>query len=140
MNHLVILDTSAGELEKILSGIKKMIVKEFDPSQSSAYDVRPGDSLYFLRDNGECTLRVKANVVQVLRIENGSAQDLPQTLKELQPKLQFTEDRYNYWLAKKPVMLVEFECALKISAIQIALDKIKDRSNWLAFDEFSKIT
>jgi len=30
MNHLVFLDPRAGELEKILSGVKSMIVKDFD--------------------------------------------------------------------------------------------------------------
>ena len=33
MNHLVFLDTRAGELEKILSGVKTMLVKEFDPAR-----------------------------------------------------------------------------------------------------------
>ena len=35
MNHLVFLDTRAGELEKILSGTKSMIVKEEEPARSA---------------------------------------------------------------------------------------------------------
>ncbi len=56
MNHLVVLDAPAGELEKILSGVKTMLVKEFDPAQTAAQPVSPGDSLYFLRDrmNAPC--------------------------------------------------------------------------------------
>jgi len=34
MNHLVVLDAQANELEKILSGVKTMLVKEFDPSST----------------------------------------------------------------------------------------------------------
>jgi len=30
MNHLVFLDAHAGELEKILSGVKYMVVKDID--------------------------------------------------------------------------------------------------------------
>ena len=60
MNYLVFLDTRAGELEKILSGIKSMLVKEFDLTQSVEQLVRPGDSLYFLRNNDDCAVRVKA--------------------------------------------------------------------------------
>ena len=37
MNYLVFLDTQAGELEKILSGVKSMVLKEFDPAQSPAH-------------------------------------------------------------------------------------------------------
>ena len=42
MNHLVFLDTQAGELEKILSGVKSMVVKEFDPAQSAGASCKTG--------------------------------------------------------------------------------------------------
>jgi len=139
MNHLVFLDTRAGELEKILSGMKTMLIKEFDPAQTTAHPVRPGDSLYFLRDNNERALRVKATIVRVLFFTNSLDQDLSHTLKELQPRLQLTEDQYNYWSAKRQVLLVEFGSAHKIGVIQVAAFKIADRSDWIAFEEFSLI-
>ena len=139
MNHLVFLDTRAGELEKILSGMKTMLIKEFDPAQTTAHPVRPGDSLYFLRDNNERALRVKATIVRVLFFTNSLDQDLSHTLKELQPRLQLTEDQYNTWSAKQQVLLVEFDSAHKIGVIQVAAFKIADRSDWIAFEEFSLI-
>ena len=139
MNHLVFLDAQAGELEKILSGVKTMLVKEFDPAQTAAHPVSPGDSLYFLRTKGECALRVKATVVRVLFFTN-TVEDLSNTLKEMQSRLQFTEDQYNYWSEKQQVLLVEYEAARKISAIQVSAHKIADRSGWIAFEDFSFIT
>jgi hypothetical protein len=139
MNHLVFLDTRAGELEKILSGMKTMLIKELDPTQTTARPVRPGDGLYFLRDNGECAVRVKATVVRVLFFTNRSDQDLSHTLKEMQPRLQLTEDQYTYWSAKQQVLLVESESAHKIDVIQVAECKIADRSDWMVFEEFSLI-
>lgn len=140
MNHLVFLDRRAGELEKILSGTKSMIVKEFDPAQPAGQVVSPGDSLYFLRDQGECALRVKATVVRVLFFTNYIDEDLSYVLKEMQPRLQLTEDQYNYWSVKQEVVLVQFDCARKIDAIQIAPAKIKDRLDWIAFEDSSCIT
>lgn len=140
MNHLVFLDRRAGELEKILSGTKSMIVKEFDPAQPAGQVVSPGDSLYFLRDQGECALRVKATVVRVLFFTNYIDEDLSYVLKEMQPRLQLTEDQYNYWSVKQEVVLVQFDCARKIDAIQIAPDKIKDRLDWITFEDSSYIT
>jgi hypothetical protein len=139
MNHLVFLDTRAGDLEKILSGVKCMLIKEIDPQQSALYPLSRGDSLYFLKEKDDCTLRVKATVKRVLTIINSLDEDLPRTLKEMQPKLQLTEDQYNCWSAKEQVLLVEFECAQKISVIQIAPDKVSDRSDWIAFEEFSLV-
>jgi len=140
MNHLVYLDTRANELEKILSGIKSMLIKEYDPTQSTAQTVTPGDSLYFLRNSDECNLQVKATVVDVLFVTKNSDDDLTHTLKELQPRLQLTEDQYNYWSEKKQVLLVEFESAQKIGVIHLALDEVKDKSDWIAFEAFSVLT
>jgi hypothetical protein len=140
MNHLVFLDAQAGELEKILSGVKTMLVKEFDPAKTAAHPVQPGDSLYFLRDKDDCALRVKATVVRVLPFTNRLTEDLSHTLKEMQPRLQLTEDQYNHWAAKQKVLLVEFGSAHKIGVIQVALEKTADRSGWIAFEDFSLIT
>ena len=140
MNYLVFLDPHTGELEKILSGTKTMLLKEFDPSQLSEQPVSPGDSLYFLRNKNERNLRVKASVVRALPVMNALDEDLSRTLKEMQPRLQLIEEQYNYWSAKRQVLLVEFECAQKIDGIQLAADKIKDRLGWITFEDFSLIT
>jgi hypothetical protein len=139
MNHLVSLDTRAGELEKILSGMKTMLIKEFNPAQTTARPVRAGDSLYFLRNQDDCAVRVKATVVRILSFTNSLDEDLSHTLKELQPRLQLTEDQYAYWSARKQVLLVEFGSAHKIGVIHIAAHKIADRSDWMAFEASSLI-
>jgi hypothetical protein len=140
MNHLVYLDTRAGELEKILSGVKCMVIKDIVSGDIADYPVSPGDSLYFLRSNDECDLRVKATVVRVLFFSKKLNEDLSHYLKEMQPKLQLTEEQYNYWSAKKQVLLVEFESAQKIGVIHLAMDEVKDRSDWIAFEAFSVLT
>jgi len=140
MNYLVFLDAQAGELEKILSGVKSMIVKEFDPARPTDQTIRPDDSLYFLRNEDECVLRVKATVLRVLNFTNHMEDDLPHILKELQPRLQLTEDQYNYWSEKQQLLLVEFGSAQKISVVNVAADELADRSDWIAFEAFGLVT
>jgi hypothetical protein len=140
MNYLVFLDTHAGELEKILCGVKCMLVKEIKSSQSSLCPVSQGDSLYFLRDKDEHAVRVKATVVRVFSLINSLDEDLAQLMKELQPKLQLTEDQYNHWSTQKQILLVEFDCAQKISLIQVAENIVIDTADWIPFEEFSQIT
>ena len=140
MNHLVLLDPQAGELESILSGVKTMLVREFDPAQATAHPVTPGDGLYFLRNRDDCALRVEATVVRVLFFTNRLNEDLSHTLKEMQPRLQLTEDQYNYWAARKQFMLVEFGTAHKIGVIHVALDKIPNSSDWIAFEAINLFT
>jgi oligoendopeptidase F len=139
MNHIVILEASAGELEKILSGIKSMLIKEFDPAQADDQPIRSGDSLYFSRSMDECALRVKATIIRVLTITSHSDEDLSNILKEMQSKLQLTEDQYNYWSTRQALNLVEFEAAHKIAVIQVAQEKIKDRSDWIPLTEINPV-
>jgi hypothetical protein len=140
MNYLVYLNAQAGELEKILSGLKSMLVKEFDPAQPTVQPVKPGDSLYFLRDKEDCALRVKATVTRILFFTRKMDGDLSQVLKELQPRLQLTEAQYSHWSAREQLQLVEFEAAQKIGAIRLAAPEDKGQSNWLAFEAFSLVT
>ena len=140
MNHLVFLDARAGELEKILSGVKTMLAKEFDSAQTGAGLVRPGDSLFFLRHKDKGALRGKATVVRVLTIPGNPDEDLSHTLKEMQPRLQLTEDQYNCWSAKERVVLVEFNCAHKIELIQVTSHKVMDHPDWIAFEAFNPVT
>jgi hypothetical protein len=139
MNHLVYLDAQAGELEKILSGVKTMLVQEFDPTHTPVHPIRPGDSLYLLKNTEERTLHVKATVIRVQTVANDPDEDLSQILKEMQPKLQMTEDQFNRWSVMPHVLLVEFGSAQKINMVQIASHKITDRSGWIAFEDFSSI-
>jgi hypothetical protein len=139
VNHLVFLNTRAGELEKILSGVKRMLVKDLDPHGAAAQPVAPGDGLYFLRDRGDRTVRVKATVERVLLAGVSEDKDLVRTLKELQPALQLTEEQFTCWSEKAQVLLVEFGSAHKTGEIRVALDGITHRSDWIAFEDVSRV-
>ncbi len=139
MNHLVFLDARAGELEKILSGVKTMLVKEFNPEQATRCPVSPGDGLYFVRNKEEWAVRARAIVVRVLILANRLEEDLSHTLKEMQPRLQLTEAQYYYWSATQHVLLIEFESARKIDVIQVAPNEITDRTYWITFEAFGLI-
>lgn len=140
MNHLVLLDPHSGELEKILSGTKSMVLNEFSPCQAGDQIVSAGDWLYFLKDDDEHVLQVKATVVRVLFFIKSQDEELCHLLKEMQPRLQLTEDQYNTWSGKQQVALVEFSKAQKINPVCVAADEINFRSGWIAFKEFSWIT
>lgn len=135
MNHMVVLDAWAGELEKILSGVKTMLIKDSDPSQSSL-PVHPGDTLYFLKNHEDCTVRVKATVARVLFVSNRKEDDLVHALKEMQPRLHLTEAQYNHWSTKGQVLLVEIESAHKIDPFQVASHSVEDQSDWISFEKF----
>ena len=139
MNYLVYLDMGAGELEKILSGVKTMVLKRVDPTLPAEPLVGSGDSLYFLRNNDECVVRVKATVVRVLLSPQEAEEGLSHFLKELQPRLQLTEDQYNYWSEKRQALFVEFKAAQKIPEFRISVGRATERTGWIRFEEIREI-
>jgi hypothetical protein len=64
-------------------------------------------------------------------------EDLSHTLKEMQPRLQLTEDQHIYWSARSQVLLVEFNNAHKINMINVGLNEDIDKSGWITFKEFN---
>jgi hypothetical protein len=135
MDFLVFVDAEAGELEKILSGVKCMLAKELDPEQPEQDLMQPGDSLYFLRDNGEREVRVRASVAQALRFTGGPQEDLVHMLKELQPRLQLTEQQYNKWIGKQRALFIEFKDAQKIEEWQSPAETAAQRAEWIRLEE-----
>lgn len=139
MNHLVYLDARAGELEKILSGVKTMLAKENDPTKPLAHPIFAGDRLYFLRDHEDRSVRVQATVVNVRRFTSLSEDDRSGLLKEMQPRLHFTENQYNFWREKENFFLIEFDSAQKIDPIHISTHRGVDQAEWVAFETVSQI-
>lgn len=140
MDHLVLLDAHAGELEKILSGVKRMLVKDFDPAQPGPVPVAAGDRLYFLRGRDDRTVRVQATVARVLVLTGTPDEGLSPALKEMQPRLQLTEEQYNRWSTRRQVLLVEFDAAHKADVVHVAPSRMPESPGWLAFGDLHEIT
>ncbi len=139
MNHIVFLDPKTGELEKILSGVKSMLIKELNTESTEPHPVHCGDTLYFLRSDIDDSLRVKAHVVRVYPMTHALEYDLPSLLKEFQMKLQLTSDQFTFWTNQDQVLLVEFKAAQKIDLIRLDKQKITKKSNWIPFEDPQEI-
>lgn len=113
-----------------------MILKDLDNANIPPYPVQPGDNLYFMRDQKETTLRVKASVIGVCYSSTDSTDDLSPVLKEMQSRLQLTEEQFHFWSTKKRIQLVEFSSAHKIEGIQLSTQGLIDQCGWIAFDDF----
>lgn len=140
MDHLVFLDANSDELGKILRGLKRMVVREIASPQRQLTQVRPGDRLYFLRNNGEGIVRLKASVSNTYPFEAETDEDMSLRLKELQVILQLTEPQYEYWAAKKQALFVEFEQVGKTLLSLTEPNKSMTQTEWISLEDISVIT
>ncbi len=140
MDHLVLLAPKSGELEKILQGVKRMIVQKIPPSQEPFAEVRSGDTLYFLRPSDAGVVRVKATIRNAFLFQADTEQEMSLRLKELQVNLQLTEPQYEHWVTKKQALFVEFEQVDKSPLIRIDRDKFMTHSDWISIEDISCIS
>jgi hypothetical protein len=82
---------------------------------------------------------VQATVVRVLLAADAADEGLSHTLKEMQPRLQLDETQFSAWSTRRRVLLVEFESAHKIGVIRLSAAMVADRSDWIAFDDISRM-
>jgi len=103
-----------------------MVVKDIDPEHLNAHTISQVTALYFLRNNDECDLQVKATVVRVLFFTKKLNEDLSHYLKELQPKLQLTEEpSTTTGLQRNRSTCPSLKSAQKIGVIHLAWMKSK---------------
>ena len=94
MDHVVYLDAKANEMKNLLNGTKTMIIRGAVGRKLPYGRVNVGDILYFINNNAEGLLKVKAEVSFVYnsdKMDKGTSINL---VKDNQDKLQLTDTQF----------------------------------------------
>lgn len=139
MQHVVYLEAKASELEQILSGEKTMIIRSF-PNKRIPYEkVEVGDTLFFLRSNGEGLIRAKATVSSAFFSEKLTKVKSLELVESNQDKLQLTEDQVKRWGGKRYVVLVGLEKVIRLYPFDINKSKFGNMDDWIPIKDIEKI-
>jgi hypothetical protein len=139
MDHIVYLDTKAQELEKLLAGEKSMIVRGATGRKLPYGRVQPGDTLYFVRNNGEGTVQVSATVNAVYNSEKLSKEESKQVLNENQPKLALTPEQVKRWGGKRYLVLVEVEDICSVEPFGFDRSGFGNMDDWLPVENVDNV-
>ena len=138
MVHLVYCDNTgkAGEkeLDKILSGMKNMVIRGATGRKIPHSRVFEGETLYFM-EKGTAQITAKATVKNVQNYVKLTDIEIEEVLQENQPKLVLTDKQKKRW-HKKCLCLTEFDNVEKIEPLEfehqgnmddwIIVEKIED--------------
>lgn len=139
MQHVVYTETKASELEQLLSGDKTMIIRSA-PDRHVPYDkVQVGDTLFFLRNNGEGLIRAKATVSSVFFSEKLTKVKSLELVSGHQDQLQLTEDQVKRWGGKRYVVLVGVEKVIRLQPFDINKSKFGSIDDWIPVKDIEKI-
>jgi hypothetical protein len=134
MKHIVYLDTKAGELQKILSGKKKMIIRGAAGRKMPYGRVNAGDVLLFINNNGEGKIRAKAVVKNVFNSEKLSLEESKALLRKNQDKLDLTASQFDRWGGKRYIILIEISDTEEISSFEFDKSRYQNMDDWIILE------
>jgi hypothetical protein len=135
MDHIVYLDTKAQELEKLLVGQKSMIVRGATGRKLPYGRVQPGDTLYFVRNNGEGTVQASATVNEIFNSEKLSEVESKHVLNENQSKLDLTHEQIKRWGGKRYLVLVEVMEVCPVEPFAFDRSGFGNMDDWLPVEK-----
>ncbi len=139
MDHVVYLDASAREMERILSGEKTMIIRGATGRKMPYGRVNAGDTLYFLNNDAEGLIRAKSVVTSVLNSDAMTEEESIHLVKQYQGQLQLTEKQRNRWGGKRYLVLIGIDKAEALSPFGVDKRAYGNMDDWLMVGEIEKV-
>ncbi len=131
MDHVVYLDDRSNELGNLLSGKKSMIIRGATGRKMPHGRVNIGDILYFINNNGEGTIRAKAEVSLAIHSEKMGKEDSISLVQHHQPELCLSEKQFARWAGKRYIVLIGVANMEEIPPIAMDKKNFKNMDDWL---------
>jgi len=126
-------------MEKLLDGEKKMIIRGAAGRKLPYGRVDGGDVLYFINNNGEGQVKVKAVVSNVFNSEKMTKEESIALVEENQDKLKLTKKQFNRWSGKRYIVLIEVKSVEVIEAIDIDKSDYSNMDDWLPVETIENV-
>lgn len=137
-DHLVYLDKSAKELEKLLNHTKTMIIRGAAGKKSPLGGrVKINDHLYFVETGGNLLVTHRALVKDVIETNKMSLTDSIEFVKKYQKDLNLSTAQFKRWAGKKFICLIEIA---NLEAIKpFTYHREKNMDDWIITDDIESI-
>lgn len=139
MDHVVYLDAKAKEMDNILSGNKKMIIRGATGRKIPYGRVNSGDILYFINNNSEGFVKALAKVKIVLNSEKMSTEESKNLIEKNQEKLKLTDKQLNRWIGKRYLVLIEIDDVIEVIPFKIDKTDYGNMDDWLIVEDINKV-
>ena len=133
MDHIVYVDAKAKakDMEEILSGIRRMIIRGATGRKLPYGRVNKEDELYLIRNNGEGLIQAKCTVVSVTNSNKMTKDESVQLVEKNQDKLNLTDKQSKKWAGKRYLVLIEIKDVQKMKPFKIDRSDYSNMDDWL---------
>jgi len=139
MDHVVYVDAKEKELEKILAGTQRMVVRGAAGRKLPYGRVNPGDCLFFIRNNGEGLVRARAVVSSVLNSTKLNEEESHQLIEENQADLQLSPAMQRRWAGKRYLVLIGIMEVTAVEPFAIDRSAFGSMDDWLPVNRIEEV-
>lgn len=131
MDHVVYVDYKAQELESLLNGSKTMILRGASGRKLPHGRVNTGDTLYFIRNNGEGLIKAKATVKSVFNSEKMDSSTSTKLVDENMDNLKLSDQQYKRFAGKRYLVLIGVKDVTEVEPFEIDRSEFGNMDDWL---------
>ncbi len=139
MDHVVYLDAKEMELDSLLGGEKRMIIRGAAGRKLPHGRVHPGEVLWFIENNGNGLIRCQATVKKVFSSEKLTEQESQRIIIEHQPMLRLTPNQMKRWSGKRYLVLIEVEQVCEVLPFTIDRSRYGNMDDWLPTEDIVRL-
>jgi hypothetical protein len=136
--HLVYLDHKAKELDKLLAGTKKAIIRGAAGKKSPLGGrVNVGDELYFVQTGGNMLVTHRAVVKNVHETDKMTEEESKRFVEDNQYRLDLAKHQYERWAGKKYLCVIEVEHVEPIMPFEY--DRQSNMDDWVITSDINTL-
>lgn len=140
MDHVVYLDHKAKELENLLNGSKDMIIRGAQGRKLPHGRVNPGDTLYFLRNNGEGLVQASAVVKEVLHSDKLTPEQSIEMVENVSERLLLDKRMTKRFSGKRYLVFIQLKDIKPLSPFPIDRSSYGNMDDWLPVKHIESVT
>lgn len=140
MDHVVYTDAKSEEMEKLVSGQKKIIIRGATGRKMPYGRVHEGDVLYLLNNNAEGVVKATCTVAKVFNSEKMTAEESIELVDKNAKALYLSEKQYKKWAGKRYLILIHITDAKLIEKpFSINKDSYGNMDDWLHVEDINNV-
>lgn len=139
MDHVVYVDAKQGELEKLLCGSARMLVRGATGRKLPYGRVQLGDRLFFVQNDGKCLARAWAEVTMVWNSSPLSAEESRKVIEGNQEQLQLSPKQMQRWFGKRFLVLIGLGQVTPLTSFTIDRSDFGNMDDWLPVGDIEQV-
>lgn len=139
MDHVVYVDTKEKDLQKLLDGTRRMIIRGANGRKLPYGRVHPGDRLFFVQNDGTCLSQAWAAVTMVWHSVPLNNEEASQVIEINQDQLQLSPKQVQRWSEKRFLVLIGLGQVNPLTPFVIDRSAFGNMDDWLLVGDIEQV-